>query len=82
MPDLLTEQKAALEKQTRRVYREQQARRGIPAGSAATGLNPFGGRADAVQLEGFGTGYNGTETTLAFTWGVSVWGGSDLWTGS
>jgi hypothetical protein len=30
----------------------------------------------------FATGYSGTETTVPFEWDISLWGSSDVWTGS
>jgi hypothetical protein len=45
-------------------------------------LNPTGARADAVVLGDFATGYDGAETVVPFTWGLSEWGGGDTWSGS
>lgn len=50
----------------------------------ASPLNPTGAPPDAARLTDFATGYDsGAGTTVvAFTWGLSTWGGGDVWTGS
>jgi hypothetical protein len=45
-------------------------------------LNAFGGSADPNRQVVFATGYSGTETTVPFTWDMSLWGSGDIWTGS
>jgi hypothetical protein len=47
-------------------------------------LNTLGGSAEQGFDATLGPGYDsGTgETTVPFTWGLSLWGGADLWTGS
>lgn len=59
---------------------DAQAQRSLPATSFAS-ENPGGGTsAVPLNVQSYASGYDGSETTLPFMRGVSVWGDGDIWT--
>jgi hypothetical protein len=59
---------------------DAQAQRSLSA-TSFTPENALGGNSSVPQLgQNYTTGYNGTETTIPFMRGVSVWGDGDIWT--
>ncbi len=84
MADNLSELRASLVRQMQRQDRYHAARRAIDLPPQVTGpLNALGASVVAGHEDGFATGYDavGGVTTVPFTWDMSVWGESDIWTG-
>lgn len=85
MADNLSEFRAALLRAIERQDASLLARRAMDLPlQAVAATNAFGGSLEGGVDGAFTTGYDsGTgETTVPFTWGISLWGSGDLWTGS
>lgn len=82
MADPLSELRDALERLAERSFTGIVSDQGFaPASPILAPNNPFGAVATQGEDQGFGTGYDGSETTTAGIWDLSVWDGEDLWVG-
>lgn len=82
MADILFEVKKAIDRQINRAIANDSANRGIelrPQTQNQAGLSSISGTME--DMLDYATGYDGTNTTMAFTFDVSSWGSGDLWTG-
>lgn len=81
MADSVSEIKAALERLIAQKIGAMEAQKGAVFGPQVGALNnPLGAVGTQGQAQVFATGYDGTNTILAFTWDQSVWDGDDVWT--
>lgn len=83
MADNLSELREAILQAVQRQIRYTNAGRAVDIPSPVHApRNPLGASIEKGFEGGIATGYDGTNTTVPFTWGISVWGGGDVWTGS
>lgn len=81
MADAAAELREALERLIEQRANALLSSYGLDAGNRSIApTHPHGGSVDATQDVTFSTGYSGGVTVLPFTWGLSLWGDSDVWT--
>jgi hypothetical protein len=78
--DPTSEIKQAIERAITRRSMAMDAQRGISLPTAGTGQNALGGTSQQAHVAVFATGFDGTNTTMPFSRGISVWGSNDIWT--
>ncbi len=80
MADLASELRHAIEATIQQRLNAQAVQRGWDEGASARAAldSPTGAPPDPGFVIAFATGYDGTLTTAAFTFGISVLGGPDI----
>ena len=81
MADIINEIKQAIDRQIRRSLANDSANRGVelqPQTHTNAGQSALSGVMEETQP--FGAGYDGTDTIMLFTWDVSSWDSTDVWT--
>lgn len=83
MADVLSEFRDSLQRLAERTFGEMVSTSGLePAGAVATPNNPLGAAVDVVAPDEFGTGYNGSVTTLPAIFNLSDFNDGSVFTGS